>query len=168
LNEVEIGRVVKAHGIRGEVGVLLHREESDLLERIQAATLIRTDGTSVHTRIERVSRMGRGYRVKFLGYNDRDAAERIHGAVLLVPREVLPPLPADESYLIDLVGARVVGPEGESVGRVIAVQSYPSVDSVVIERPDGSIVEQPLVENWVCSVDAKQCQIQLSSLDGFL
>jgi 16S rRNA processing protein RimM len=168
LSEVEIGRVVKAHGIRGEVGVLLHREESDLLERIQAATLVRTDGTSVLTRIERVSRMGRGFRVKFLGYNDRDAAEQIRGAVLFVPREVLPPLSADESYLIDLVGASVVGPDGVSVGRVIAVQSYPSVDSVVIERPDGSTVEQPLVDNWVSSVDVKQCQIQLSSLEGLL
>lgn len=168
MNEVEIGRVVKSHGTRGEVGVLLHREESDLLERIQAVTLVRTDGTSVLTRIERVSRMGRGFRVKFLGYNDRDATERIRGAVLFVPREVLPPLPADENYLIDLVGATVFGPDGEQVGTVVAVQSYPSVDSVVIERPDGSTVEQPLVDNWVRSVDAKQRQIQLGSLEGLL
>jgi len=171
LSQVEIGRVVKPHGIRGEVGVLLHYVESDLLEKIRTVTLQTPDGESFAAELERAVRMGKGYRVKFLGFEDRTAAERLRAAVLLVPRELFPPLTAAESYLVDLVGAIVTDPAGGRFGVVVAVQSYPSVDSVIIEKPDGARVEQPLVDNWVDLVRAQGAQkprITLRSLEGLI
>ena len=154
--------------MRGEVGVLLHRAESDLLKRITAVNLKDKNGTDVVTKLEHVARMGRGFRVKFCGCDDRTAAERLRGAILSVPREELPPLETAENYLIDLVGARVIGPEGTEFGIVVGVRCYPSVDSIIIDKPDGSRVEQPLVEDWVTTVDAKMRIIALRSLGGLL
>ena len=168
MSQVEIGRVIKPHGIRGEVGVLLHHIDSDLLERITEVTLQTTHGVSVIAALEKVARMGRGFRVKFGGIDDRTAAEQLRGATLCVPRDTLPPLPPDESYLVDLVGAVVIGPDGTKFGIVVEVQSYPSVDSVIIERPDGTCVEQPLVEEWVEIRDGPKAVVALSSLEGLL
>ena len=149
------------------MGVLLHQADSDLLERINAVMLQTAEGESVAAELERVMRMGWGYRVKFGGFNDRTAAERLRGATLSVPRDVLPLLPDDECYLIDLVGAKVTGPDGQDFGVVIAVHSYPSVDSAIIELLDGTQIEQPLVDEWVDIGDAPP-RLALKSLDGLL
>ena len=168
MSQIEIGRVIKPHGLRGEVGVLLHRPDSDLLERVATVTLVDKKGTVVVARLEGVARMGRGFRVKFGGFDDIHAAEQLRGATLQLPREELPALDTGESYLTDLVGARVIGPEGDEFGVVVGVQCYPSVDSVVIDKLDGSRVEQPLVEDWVTILDPKVGAIALKSLEGLL
>ena len=168
MSQVEIGRVVKPHGIRGEVGVLLHQPESDLLEHLSELTLQLQAGESQLIRLERVAKMGKGYRVKFPGFDDRDSAERLRGATLWVAREALPKLEGDEQYLVDLVGVRVFGPDGAPFGSVVEVLTYPSVDSLVIEKLDGSRVEQPLVDAFAEVVHAGETTIALRSLEGLL
>jgi 16S rRNA processing protein RimM len=169
LSQVEIGRVVKPHGIRGEVGVLLHQPQSDLLEHLTGATVELPDGAAQLLRLERVAKMGQGYRVKFEGVDDRNAAERLRDARLSIPRDALPPLDDDEAYLVDLIGASVLGPDSAPFGVVIDVLTYPSVDAVVIERPDNTQVEQPLVEEWVeITNDGERPQVRLKSLEGLL
>lgn len=165
---VEIGRVVKPHGLRGEVGILLHRADSSLLESLTFVTLEGNDGTATVYKVEHVARMGRGLRVKFGGCDDRTAAEKLRGATVSVPREILPPLEVGETYLADLIGAKVIDPKGDDFGVVVAVRCYPSVDSVIIDRTDGSSVEQPLVEDWVTIVMATTPTLVLSSLEGLL
>jgi 16S rRNA processing protein RimM len=91
----------------------------------------------------------------------------LHGATVSVARSVLPPLEPGEYYLIDLVGAKVVGPDGE-VGEVTGIVSHPTVDVVVLRLNDGSSAEQPLSEPWLQSVDATERRIVLSSLDGLM
>lgn len=169
MSEVEIGRVVKPHGIRGEVGVLLHQPQSDLLEHVTDVTVHTANSGARPMSVERVSKMGQGYRVKFAGIDDRDAAERLRDAMLSVPRAALPPIEDDEDYLIDLVGATVLGPDGSTYGMVVEVLTYPSVDAIVIERPDGSRVEQPLVQEWVeITHHETRPRIELRSLEGLL
>ena len=167
MSEVEIGRIVKPHGIRGEVGVLLHQPQSDLLEHLTEVTVQTVAFGSRLLPLERIAKMGQGYRLKFEGCNDRNAAEVLRGATLWVPREALPPLD-DEEYLVDLVGLRVTGPDGTPFGVVTAVMTYPSVDSVIIEKSDGTRVEQPLVDEWIEIIRADETTIALRSLEGLL
>ncbi len=168
MSQVEIGRVIKPHGLRGQVGVLLHRTDSNQLENVSSVTLKAKDGAVIDAKLESIARMGQGYRVKFVGYDDRSAAEGLRGATLSLPREQLPPLEGSERYLIDMVGAKVLGPAREEFGTVVDVRCYPSVDSIIIERPDGSTVEQPLVDDWVRITDENKTTIVLTSLEGLL
>jgi len=148
--------------------VLLHQPESDLLEHISELTLQLQAGETTLIRLERVAKMGKGYRVKFPGFDDRDSAERLRGATLWVAREALPALDENEHYLVDLVGVPVLGPNGAPFGSVVEVLTYPSVDSLVIEKLDGSRVEQPLVDAFVEVVHAGETTIALRSLEGLL
>jgi 16S rRNA processing protein RimM len=168
LREIEVARIIKPHGLKGEVGVLMHNEQSDLLEHVSAVFATASDGTRRTLLLERAMPMGRGYRVKFAGCDDRSSAESLRGLLLSVPREDLPELADDESYLIDLIGASVFGPAGEEIGEVIAVQNYPSVDALVVRMRDGTTVEQPWVEDWVKHVDEVGRRIVLSGLEGLL
>jgi 16S rRNA processing protein RimM len=105
--------------------------------------------------------------VAFRGLASRDDADRLKGGTAFVYRADLPPLEAGEYYLSDLVGARVVGPDGD-VGEVIELALYPTVETVVIRGVEGQRLEQPLVEPWLESVDAAAKIIRLRSLDGLI
>jgi len=48
------------------------------------------------------------------------------------------------------------------------LQSYPSVDALVIRTKDGTVVEQPWVADWVESVDVAASRIVLNGLEGLL
>jgi 16S rRNA processing protein RimM len=91
----------------------------------------------------------------------------LHGATVSVARSVLPPLEPGEYYLIDLIGAQVLGPEGE-IGIVTGIVSHPTVDVIVLRLADGTSAEQPLSEPWLSSVDMGTRQVILNSLDGLM
>lgn len=163
---LEVGRVSKAHGITGELRIVPHWESSDALERVTQIWLT-ANGERRACEVERARAVPRAYLVKLRGVDDRNAAEALHGATVSVARSALPALEPGEYYLIDLVGAKVVGPEGD-VGEVTGIVSHPTVDVVVLRLADGSSAEQPLSEPWLQSVDVAQRRIVLSSLDGLM
>lgn len=168
---LEVGVVLKPHGLRGEVKVKLHFAESDALVHARAVLLKRPDGTEEERAVISARNTGKGWLVGFEGITDCDAAEALRGTRLLVPRSELPPLEPGEYYLVDLIGCSVfvVDDAGERlVGQVREVRPDPSVDTLVIEAPDGSRVEQPLADAWLGKVDVAQGRIELVNEDGLI
>jgi 16S rRNA processing protein RimM len=163
---LEVGRVSKAHGILGELRVTPHWESSESLAHAERIWL-GLNGRSVAYSVERARPVPRAYLLKLRGVDDRNAAEALHGATVSVPRDVLPALEHGEYYLVDLVGARVIGPEGD-LGEVTSVVSHPTVDVIVLKLADGRTAEQALSTPWLASVDVAARQIVLNSLDGLM
>ena len=163
---LEIGRVSKAHGILGELRVALHWEASDSLLHAERVWLARGEGSKPYE-VERARGVPRGFLIKLRGVDDRNAAEALQGSSVSVLRSALPPLEPGEYYLVDLIGARVLGPEGE-LGKVTEVISHPTVDVIVLTRADGSTAEQPLSAPWLERVNVAEREIILSSLDGLM
>ena len=163
---LEIGRVSKAHGITGELRIVPHWESSDALDQVQEIWLTLKEKRTAYA-VERARAVPRAYLVKLRGVDDRNAAEALHGATVSVPRTVLPPLAPGEYYLIDLIGAKVLGPDGE-IGEVTGIVSHPTVDVIVLCLADGTSSEQPLSEPWLSHVDVAARQVILNSLDGLM
>lgn len=146
----------------------MHWADSDALELVERVRVVLPNGSTRELDIARVKPSGHGYLVKFVGVDDRSAAEALRDARLLVNRSLVPAPEEGEAFYGDLIGQVVVGPNDEEIGRVVDVVSYPSVDSLVIERADGSRVEQPLVEDWVKPFEPKGGRIVLNSLEGLV
>ncbi len=117
--------------------------------------------------VESARPAAKAWLVKFAGVDDRDAAQALVGAVVSVDRGVLGGLEDGEFYLADLIGARVVAPDGE-VGEVVEIRSHPTLDCLVIRVADGTLVEQPLTEPWVESIDVEARRVTLASRDGMI
>lgn len=164
-----IGRVGRAHGLRGELRVELFNPDSDALDQVDELWLSEkpehSAGAKAHA-IEFSRAVPKAYLVKLANVSDRNAAEALRGATVWVARAALE---TDESeyFLVDLIGARVMGPEGE-LGTVVEIATHPSVDSIVIQTPDGRSLEQPLLDDFVESVSVRDKLVVLSSLDGLL
>lgn len=164
---VELGRVGRPHGIRGEVRVQLHFAQGDTLLGV-ASVVVSQKGKADRTYgVISARPAGKGVLLALEGVEDRDAADLLRGATISVPRGELPEPEEGEYYLCDLMGARVVGPSGD-VGEVIEIRVHPSVDCLVIQTPDGKTLEQPLVEPWIERVDVEEGIVELSSTDGLV
>jgi 16S rRNA processing protein RimM len=165
-----IGRVARAHGLKGELRVEPFFEGSDALSLATELWLSRepatAEGARAHT-VEWARAVPKAYLVKLTGVTERDGAEALKGATVWVDRSVLPATDDSEYYLVDLIGAKVVGPEGE-IGTVVEIATHPSVDSVVIQTPEGKRLEQALVDDWVARVSVTDGLIELSTLDGLI
>jgi len=164
---LDIGRVAKPHGILGAVKVALNWSGSDTLSRVERVELELPDGSRRSFEVESARAAGKQILLKLAGVASRNDAEAIRGAKVLVPRSALPPLAEGEYYLVDLMGAKVVGPDGP-VGVVVDIQVHPTIDAVVVEGAEGKRYEVPLGPPWLARVDAAARLIELSSLDGLI
>jgi len=168
LKFVELGRVAKPHGIRGEVKVRLHWGQSQALQQAENVLVLLADAECARPmRVQACGRLQGGLRLKLEGVDDRDAAAALRGAAVGLDRDSLPPPGAGEYYLADLVGARVVAHDGE-VGDVIEIRVHPTVDTLVIRACDGRELEQVLDAAWVEEVDVAHKLVRLSSRDGLV
>lgn len=163
---IELGRIAKPHGVRGEVKVVPHWANSAALLDLDEV-MLELDGETRSFRIESARPAHRALLVKFLGVNDRDQAAELRGARVSVRRELLPEPEPGEAYLCDLVGAKVLAPDGD-VGAVVEVRAHPSVDTLVIRTSSGALVEQPLSPGFVEEVDVKNGIVRLASRQGLI
>jgi 16S rRNA processing protein RimM len=122
--QVTVGRVGRAHGIRGAVVVGVRTDEPDL--RFAVGSKLDTDPAAVGPLTVASTRWQSGELVvRFAGIRDRTAAEALRGAWLSVDSSTLAPLSdPDEFRDHDLTGLSVRTASGVSVGEVTDVLHY--------------------------------------------
>jgi len=134
-----VGRVARAHGIRGRVLVAPYNADSSGLERVRRMWL----GTR-EFEVERAERAHLGYIVALRGVTDRNQADALRGQEVKVDRSELPPLGDDEMYAIDLIGFSVVDTSGTVRGEVEDVEDAGAQD--LLRLKGGRLVPLALVK----------------------
>ena len=166
--QLVVGRIGRAHGIRGEVGVEVRTDDPDL--RFADGAQLSTDPpergplTVVSTRWH----SGR-LLVRFKGLEDRTAAENLRGTMLVIEvDESQRPQDPDEFYDHQLVGLRVITTAGDEVGEVAEVLHLPAQDVLAIKRSDGVEVLVPFVQELVPVVDLDHGAVTVDPRPGLL
>jgi len=118
-----VGRVARAHGIRGRIVLVPYNVESDALTRVPALWLRRGEGEPRRYEVERAERAAQGYLVALRGLEDRDAAAALRGSEALVERASLPAPAEGEVYAADLLGYAVADQSGAPRGEVVGVET---------------------------------------------
>jgi len=163
---VEVGRVVRAHGVRGEVLVRRYDDAERILAR--GAELQFHKGSRRDILTVRAARPHKeSWIVSFEEVPDRDAAEAAAGGSLLLDSDVLPPLEEGTYYVFQLVGLEVVTGEGERVGRVVDIALTGAHDLLVIEGPRGEVLV-PSVPPFVREVDLGAGRVVIEPMPGLL
>lgn len=158
---VVVGRVVKAHGIRGEVVVDVL---SDVPGRLDAGVTVQLGGRATTIRASR-PHQGR-LLLTFDGVSDRTAAERLRGRVLEAERVDLDD--TDAYYVHELVGMHVRAEGGVELGTVQAAVELPDAagyDLLEVVRTDGSTWLLPAVDEYVEVVDGPDGRPSLVVVD---
>ena len=127
---LEVARIVKPHGIRGEVIVALL---TDRTERVDVGTVLTDAAGGTYEVVTSRPHQGR-WIVHFAGVADRTAADALRGTTLKAP----PLDDPDALWVHELVGAELVDVHGTSHGTIDAVQENPAADLLVLT--DGRLV----------------------------
>jgi 16S rRNA processing protein RimM len=134
-----VGRVRKAHGIRGDLVVEPLTDEPDAVfapgRRVFAGTASgdrAKDGRELH--IATASPFKGGFIVHFTGIDDRNVAETWRERFLLAPADELTPLGENQVYIHELVGMRVELESGEPVGSVADTYQLPQGLTLDVKR----------------------------------
>ncbi len=122
---VLLGRITGTHGLKGEVKIATYTGEP---EDIAAYGALASAGRYFHISAIRSVKGGTVIAV-LRGVTNRDEAEKLRGTELYVSRAALPPPEDDDEYYhSDLIGLNAVSPDGETIGKIIAVHNFGAGD----------------------------------------
>lgn len=162
---VEVGRIARPHGIRGEVRV---SPDTDNPERFGPGSRLfaRSQRDASLPRRELEIEYVRGDEsfpiIAFRDLQDRDEAELIKGWVLEVPADELPALEEGEFYPWELEGLAVFTESGRRVGEVVELMESPANDVLRIRLEAGSELLVPFVMEVVPEVLLEEGRLVLS------
>lgn len=161
---IELGVIARPHGVTGEIRVHVFNPDSTLLQELGEVFLIGEDGEEPTLMEVTSTRQGpKALLMRLAGVGSREDAEALRGYTLCIPREALPELEEGEYYHADLIGLEAF--EGsESIGKVVEIIDYPSVECLKIQRP-GGFLEVPMLPKWLDRVDIKGGRVHLKDLD---
>ena len=171
-----VGRVRKAHGVRGEVVVEPITDEPDAIfasgRRVFAGTVtgdLAPNRAELHVASSRP--FNDGLLVAFTEVPDRTAAELWRGRYLLLRADEVPAPSDDEVYVHELPGMRVELESGELVGIVDATYELPQGLAIDVRREAPREDETVLLlfdERTIASVDRESRRIVVTPPEGLL
>ena len=149
VQRVCLGVVTAPHGVKGMVRVKSFTAEPDALG--QYAPLETERGERLALEVLGAAKGVLLVRVK--GIDDRDAAERLKGTRLYLPRDLLPPPEDEEYYHADLLGLAASLGDGTELGRVAAIHDFGAGATIEIAPATGAPILVPFTRAAVPVVD---------------
>lgn len=159
-----VAEIGPARGLRGEVRARSYTADPEALG--DYGPLVSEDGR--HFTVSHVQAAKGGVVMRLEEVPDRTAADAIRGLKLYLDRDQLPDADEDEFYHADLIGLDVFGPDGASLGRVMAVQDFGAGDLLDVKGADGRSVLIPFTRQVVPAVDLAAGRIEVSPPPGLL
>lgn len=166
--QLVVARIGRAHGIKGEVTVEVRTDEPEL--RLGPGAVLATEPAGVGPLTIETGRVHSGrLLLRFAGVSDRTAAEALRNTLLIadVDPDELPEDP-EEFYDHQLMDLDVVLADGTEIGRITEITHLPSQDLFIVERPDGSEVMIPFVEEIVTEIDLEEQRAVIDPPPGLI
>jgi 16S rRNA processing protein RimM len=168
--ELLVGRVVKAHGITGEVVVEVRTDDPDA--RFAPGATLRARGSDQQDHsyvVDDVREHGGRLLVRLAGVADRDAADALRGSLFVIDSDDLPPIDEPDTYYDhQLEGLRVRTVTGVHVGTVAEVLHTAAGELLAVKRDDADEILVPFVSAIVTSVSLDDRTVEIDPPDGLL
>ncbi|MEU9358193.1 ribosome maturation factor RimM [Streptomyces sp. NPDC048301] len=166
--QLVVARIGRAHGIKGEVTVEVRTDEPEL--RLGPGAVLLTEPAHTGPLTIETGRVHSGrLLLRFEGVRDRTAAEALRNTLLIAevdPAEL--PDDPEEFYDHQLIDLDVVLADGTEIGRITEISHLPSQDLFIVERPDGSEVMIPFVEEIVTEIDLEEQRAVITPPPGLI
>jgi 16S rRNA processing protein RimM len=170
-NRVELGRIVGAHALRGEVRVRIFGDGPQNLLSVPQIWLAEAR-EAVQARPAVVVGAGSGrvgeVRLALEGVETRNAAEALKGLLVLAEAADLARLEGGEFYWHELVGCQVETSDGRSIGSVREIWESGAHDVLVVDAGRGAPVLIPTAREIMTGVDLESRRIVIDDLPGLL
>lgn len=162
---ITVGRIVRAHGLRGVVAMLSYSDDPTRLERVGRLFLETREPSGRAARV--VGYRGACVLLQLEGIETRDEAESLRDVCVQARVEDLPALADGEHFVHDILGLEVYTPEGDVIGTVVEVMSLPANDVYVVDTGTKRVLV-PAVTQIIASVDIRAGRMVITPPPGLL
>lgn len=142
-NLIEIGFIVKPHGLKGELKLKLHSPESNLILNIDKIYV----GNQIF-KIDYSKKVSNGFLLKFVSKNTRNSIEDLIGKKLFVNKGIIPEAPSGENYYFELIGSKVVYNNVE-IGTLIEIVETKANNIYVVKELNGNEILIPKTKSFI-------------------
>lgn len=152
--KIEIGKITKAQGIKGEVKLLCYVDDAQMLKTVKTVYIgqnsykvlkCRPDGNFCYLLLD--------------GIADRNTAESMREWTVFADKESVQ-LDEGRYFIEDLIGCNVILSNGNAVGKVVDILQYGAADVYVCQGQHN--VSFPFLKDLVLTIDVTK---QLITLD---
>jgi len=153
---LEIGKIVKAHGLKGRVKVLSYLESGgEMLQSLDEVFVSRGKDKNVSYALKYFQVKGKCFYLDMEGIENIDQAEALLGCSVLVPAAKMGILPEGEYYWQQLIGLEVMTEAGTPVGTLAEIFPTGSND-VFVCRGGAREILLPAIADVVLTVDLEK------------
>jgi len=163
---IEVGRLTKTHGLKGELKLHPFISDTSLLQSIHHARLEMEDGPREVT-IESLRGGGASLIIKFKHCDSIEQAGALKGHNLEIPRSDFPDLPEGEYYWFQILGLSVFDEEGNAYGAVTEIIETGSNDVYVVRDGDREIL-LPMIDSVVKEIDLADRKLIFHRIEGLV
>lgn len=160
-----IGRILRPHGILGEIRVEMFTDAPDRWVGLTTVFL-----GSQHQQLEILSSRQhmKVALLKLAGYNDRDSVEKLRGEIIYVPFRDALPLEPDEFYTYQVIGFEVQTESGEVLGEIVDVLEPPGANEIFVVHGARGEILIPVITDVIRHLDLDTGVVIITPIPGLL
>ncbi|MCB0209586.1 MAG: 16S rRNA processing protein RimM [Anaerolineae bacterium] len=164
---IAIGRIVRAHGIRGEISVAVLTDFPERFETTQQV-YVGNESEADAYQIKKSRWHKQNVLLTLNGVDDRTEAEQLVGLFIQVPVEETMPLPEGDYYLYQIMGLPVVTTAGDTLGIISDIIETKANDVYIVKSADDKEILLPAIPDVIKSVDLDAGKVFVELLDGLI
>lgn len=166
-NYLEIGKIVKVHGVKGEIKAINLSDYQERFSELDWAFINFGDKRLVFY-FENVRYFKNVIIIKFKGIDDANSAQTLVNKYIEVDRENAIELPDHAYFICDIIGCKVWDDEKGFIGEIIEVMDTGSNDVYVVKMKNGSEALIPALKSVVINVDIQNSLMKVRLPKGLL
>ncbi len=159
-NLVVVGHLMKPHGFKGEIKCAPQTHDITRCQKFTTVYAQSKDAT-VPLEVESARIAHDTWLLRFKGHDSPESLRPLINADICVPMEERIPAPEGKYYFSDLEGFSVIGDSETEIGKVLSVESLPSVNAFRFVYK-GSEVLAPWTRECVLSIDSEKRTVRIS------
>ena len=161
-----VGRIVKTHGIKGEVTLRIDNDDFDDIEELNYFLLDLNDKL-IPFFIENIGYHSNKSFILFQDINTLEAASQLVGKAAYLPLDLLPEREGSDFYSHEVIDFVVIDDEKGELGKVKEIIEYPTQSLIQIIKDDKEILI-PIHEDIVKNVDREGKKICIKAPSGLI
>ena len=166
VGKVKIGKIMDAHGIRGEIGVVVFSGDVSWIDDAEVLYIPRKNVFEEH-KIKKIRPHKKGFICHLENFLDRNTAEENKGREVWVDENIFVSADGESIYLSEILNFEVIDSQLGSLGHIGAFSSNGIQDLLVIQQ-DNKEIEIPFVKEFVLNIDFENKKIQMELPEGLL
>ncbi len=162
---IKIGKILKTHGLRGQVSVL---PLTDYVERFEEVGWVYIEGIKGKLYIKDVRYRPKDVLISFDGYNNITQVEQFKGQYLLIEEMQKRDLPRNTYYISDIIGLEAYTVDKRYLGKVVDILQAGSNEVYIIKDKDKKEIMIPAVREFIPEISLEEGKIIINPIEGMI